>query len=84
MVGIKEKPPAEIHRVKEGNPRDMEKEGGVPGFNLYSMLLSTPGNKIKVESKVQPRTSPCKMRTESEGETKVLRRHSKVGAGRLC
>lgn len=62
----------------------MEKEGEVPGSNLYSTRLSTPENKTKVESKVQSRASPYKMRTESEGETEVLRRHSKVGAGRLC
>ena len=62
----------------------MEKEYGVPGSSLYSMWLSTLENKIEVESKFQSRASPCKMRTESEGETEVLRRHSKVGAGRLC
>lgn len=55
--------------MKEGNPGDLEREGGVPGSNLYSMLLSIPENKIKVESKVQPRASPCKMRTDSEGES---------------
>lgn len=62
----------------------MGEEGGVPGSSLYSMWLSTPENKIEVESKFQSRASPCKMRTESEGETEVLRRHSKAGAGRLC